>query len=164
KAIDEFMETAGFPVRGFFLVEKGEAGLVELVEELLPGDVIEAFVLEFSGSCEEARVSQASLILRSGVAALRSGPREAQIKRWPPMGWSASSRSAWPLNPSWKRARASRRTAARSAALSITAGAPSSRSRIRAGSSISTALRCRRLRRSSAKWRDRAAIHSPSLK
>ena len=53
-SIDEFVEAADFAVCRLVLVEKGKIGVVELVEEVVPRDVIELFILRLKVKPEDA--------------------------------------------------------------------------------------------------------------
>jgi len=67
--IDEFVEVAARPTGDLFLVDKFEAILVELVEELVPGDLLQVLVVSIPG-LREAEAEDARLAASVGVANL----------------------------------------------------------------------------------------------
>jgi hypothetical protein len=54
---DEFVETAEFTILGTVLMKKGEFGLVEFPEKLIPADLVQAFILGSKIDPQDARVS-----------------------------------------------------------------------------------------------------------
>ena len=67
--IDEFVEVTPRAACGLFLVDKFEAILVELVEELVPGDLLQVLVVSIPGF-REAEAEDARLAASVGVANL----------------------------------------------------------------------------------------------
>ena len=67
--VDELIEIALGSAGCFFLVDKFEAILVELVEELVPGDLLQVLVVSIPG-LREAEAEDARLAASVGVANL----------------------------------------------------------------------------------------------
>jgi len=68
--IDELIEVALRPSRSFFLVNEFEAVLVELLKKLVPGNLLQVFIVTISG-IRKAESKDATLVTLVGAANLR---------------------------------------------------------------------------------------------